>query len=83
MDIQYAQSAIFTPSDFSFPTNGVKAEATPNTEMTLVVDVDLELLKELNHKGSVTNLRDRRRDIYRLEAVGKKQWIGDLDLAVS
>ena len=83
MDIQYAQSAVFTPSDFSFPTNGVKAEATPNTEMTLVVDVDLELLKELNHKGSVTNLRDRRKDIYRLEAVKPKQWIGNLDLAVS
>src|SRR5690606_8341570 len=32
MDIQYAQSAVFTPSDFAFPTNAVKAEATPNTE---------------------------------------------------
>jgi predicted amidohydrolase len=83
MDIQYAQSAVFTPSDFSFPTNGVKAEATPNTEMTLVVDVDLELLKELNHKGSVTNLRDRRKDIYRLEAVKPKQWLKNMDLVVS
>jgi predicted amidohydrolase/GNAT superfamily N-acetyltransferase len=26
MDIQYAQSMVFTPCDFSFPTNGVKAE---------------------------------------------------------
>jgi predicted amidohydrolase len=83
MDIQYAQSAVFTPSDFSFPTNGVKAEATPNTEMTLVVDVDLELLKELNHKGTVTNLRDRRKDIYRLEAVKPKHWIKNMDLVVS
>src|SRR5690606_2998781 len=32
MDIQYAQSAVFTPSDFAFPNNGIKAEATPNTE---------------------------------------------------
>ncbi|MBE0654823.1 MAG: carbon-nitrogen hydrolase, partial [Bacteroidales bacterium] len=39
MDIQYAQSAVFTPSDFAFPTNGVKTEATPNTAMTLIVDV--------------------------------------------
>ncbi len=67
MDIQYAQSAVFTPCDFSFPTNGVKSEATPNTEMVLIVDVDRELLKELNHKGSVKNLRDRRKDLYRLE----------------
>jgi len=66
MDIQFAQSAVFTPSDFPFPTNGVKAEATPNTEMTLIVDVDLDLLKELHNFGSVRNLKDRRKDIYRL-----------------
>lgn len=64
MDIQYAQSIIFTPCDFAFPSNGIKAEATPNTEMTLIVDVDLELLKELSMYGSVRNLHDRRTDIY-------------------
>ncbi|MEQ8812046.1 MAG: carbon-nitrogen hydrolase, partial [Imperialibacter sp.] len=64
MDIQFAQSAVFTPSDFSFPTNGIKAEATPNTEMILVADVDLDLLKELHNFGSVRNLKDRRTDIY-------------------
>jgi predicted amidohydrolase len=73
MDIQYAQSAVFTPCDFAFPTNGIKAEATPNTEMTLIVDVDLELIKELNHKGAVTNLRDRRKDLYRLEVAPTKR----------
>ena len=67
MDIQYAQSMIFTPCDFAFPSNGVKAEATPNTEMVLVADVDLDLLKELHEHGSVHNLRDRRTDVYRLE----------------
>ena len=36
MDIQYAQSMVFTPCDFAFPTNGIKAEATPNTEMILI-----------------------------------------------
>jgi len=69
MDIQYAQSAVFTPSDFAFPSNGIKAEATPNTEMTLIVDVDLDLLHELHSHGSVRNLKDRRRDIYRLDFV--------------
>jgi hypothetical protein len=73
IDIQYAQSAVFTPCDFAFPTNGIKAEATPNTEMTLIVDVDLELIKELNHKGAVTNLRDRRKDLYRLEVAPTKR----------
>lgn len=64
MDIQYAQSAVFTPCDFAFPANGVKAESTPNTEMILIADVDLQLLKELRSFGSVTNLKDRRIDLY-------------------
>lgn len=66
MDIQYAQSAVFTPSDFAFPTDGTKAEATPNTEMTLIVDVNLDLLKELHNHGSVRNLKDRRKDLYQV-----------------
>jgi predicted amidohydrolase/GNAT superfamily N-acetyltransferase len=66
MDIQYAQSMVFTPCDFAFPANGIKAEATPNTEMILVADVELTLLRELNKYGSVRNLNDRRRDIYEL-----------------
>ena len=64
MDINYAQSAVFTPSDFQFPTNAVKAEATTNTEMVLIADVDLSLLKELHEHGSVQVLKDRRTDLY-------------------
>lgn len=64
MDIQFAQSVVFTPCDFAFPTTGIKAEATPNTEKILVVDVDLDLLKELHSHGSVRILKDRRTDLY-------------------
>lgn len=67
MDIQYSQSAVFSPSDFAFPHDAVVAEATPNTEMTLVSDLDLSLLKELRHQGSVTNLKDRRDDLYTIK----------------
>jgi predicted amidohydrolase len=67
MDIQYAQSAVFSPSDFAFPTNTIVSEATPNTEMTLIVDVNLDLLKELHVHGSVRNLKDRRTDLYSLK----------------
>ena len=67
MDIQYAQSMVFTPCDFAFPADGIKAEATPNTEMILVVDLDIDLLRELNEFGSVTNLRDKRNDIYEVK----------------
>ena len=69
MDIQYAQAAVFTPSDFAFPSNGIKAEATPNTEMTLIVDVDINLLKELHEHGSVKILKDRRHDLYSLKKI--------------
>lgn len=72
MDIQYAQSAVFTPSDFAFPNNQIKAEATPNTEMTLIADVDLDLLKELHVHGSVRTVQDRRLDLYSLRWKGKK-----------
>ncbi|MFT5215968.1 MAG: putative amidohydrolase/GNAT superfamily N-acetyltransferase [Glaciecola sp.] len=66
MDIQFAQSMVFTPCDFSFPANGIKAEATTNTEMILIADVDIDLLRELNQFGSVRNLRDRRKDIFEI-----------------
>ena len=66
MDIQFAQSMVFTPCDFSFLTNGIKAEATPNTEMILIADVDIGLLRELHELGSVRNLKDRRKDLYEL-----------------
>lgn len=67
MDIQYSQSMVFTPCDFAFPTNGVKAEATPNTEMILIADVDIDLLRELHQFGSVRNLKDRRKDLFQLK----------------
>ena len=66
MDIQFAQSMVFTPCDFAFPTNGIKAEATPNTEMILIADVDIDLLRELHEFGAVRNLKDRRTDVFKL-----------------
>lgn len=71
MDIQYAQSAVFSPSDFSFPKDAIVTEATANTEMTLIADVNLDLLKELHTKGSVQNLKDIRNDLFELVWKGK------------
>lgn len=72
MDIQYSQSMVFTPCDFSFPTNGIKSEATPNAEMIVIADVDLNLLRDLHNFGSVKNLKDRRTDIYQLRKIKQK-----------
>ncbi|HEY9886001.1 MAG TPA: carbon-nitrogen hydrolase family protein, partial [Vampirovibrionales bacterium] len=65
-DIQYAQSAVFSPSDFSFPHDAIIAESTPNTEMTIIVDLDLTKLDKLRREGSVQNYLDRRRDLYEI-----------------
>lgn len=66
MDIQFGQSAIFSPSDFAFPQNAIVAEGTANTENTIVADVDLTDLKYLHNSGSVRNLKDRRTDLYEI-----------------
>lgn len=72
-DIQYAQSAVFSPSDFAFPHDAIMAETTPNTEMTLIVDLDLDKLNKLRHEGSVRNQLDRRKDLYQLSWLGKEE----------
>jgi predicted amidohydrolase/GNAT superfamily N-acetyltransferase len=71
MDIQYAQSGIFTPSDFTFPRDAIIGECNANIETVVVGDVDLEILRRHRKLGSVTHLRDRRKDLY--EIILKKQ----------
>lgn len=70
MDIQYAQSAVFSPSDFAFPNKAIVCEATTNSEIALIADVDLTDLAALNSHGSVRNLKQRRSDLYRMEWLG-------------
>jgi predicted amidohydrolase/ribosomal protein S18 acetylase RimI-like enzyme len=66
MDIHYAQSGIFTPSDFGFARDGVAAECTPNIETLVVQDVDLAVLERHRRGGTVMNWADRRTDLYRI-----------------
>jgi len=67
MDMHYAESMVFSPCDFSFPASGIVSSATPNTEMVLISDVDIDMLKELHNYGTVKNLKDRRTDLYKLK----------------
>jgi predicted amidohydrolase len=64
LDVQYAQSAVFSPSDFAFPHDAVMSETTANTEMMMFSDLDLDKLKLVRSEGSVNNLKDRRQDLY-------------------
>jgi len=70
VDIQYAQSAVYSPSDFAFPHDAVMAESTPNTEMALVADLDIDKLTQVRHAGSVTNAKDQRHDLYEIRWKG-------------
>ncbi len=66
MDIQYAQSGIFTPSDFQFSRDAVAAECTPNIETVIIHDIDMELVKRHRFSGSTLNWKDRRSDLYEI-----------------
>lgn len=71
MDIQYAQSGIFTPSDFTFARDGVAAECTPNVETVVIHDVDIEELKRARISGTTLNWNDRRLDLYEVKYKNK------------
>ncbi|MGD9638269.1 MAG: carbon-nitrogen hydrolase family protein [Alphaproteobacteria bacterium] len=64
MNINYAQSAIFTPCYINFNNDGIAAEATANTEMIIFADLDLAKLRAARIDATVNNLKDRRHDLY-------------------
>lgn len=66
MDIHYGQAAVFTPSDFAFPRDGIQAQADSNIETLLVTDLDISDLYRSRQTGSVTPRLDRRRDLFEI-----------------
>ena len=66
MDVNYAQSGVFTPSDFPFARDGVAAECEPNIEAIVVADLDLELTRRNRLNGTVRPWTDRRTDLYEI-----------------
>ncbi|HTQ98895.1 MAG TPA: carbon-nitrogen hydrolase family protein [Candidatus Acidoferrum sp.] len=71
LDVQYGQSAIFTPSDFGFPHDAIVNEATANVETLLVAEVELDKLARVREQGSVRNGEDRRHDLYAVKWLGQ------------
>ncbi|MFT5435218.1 MAG: putative amidohydrolase/GNAT superfamily N-acetyltransferase [Myxococcota bacterium] len=69
-DIHYAQACVLTPSDIPFARDGVAAEATPNTEMMLIHDLDMRMLRRTLRTGTVRPWLDRRTDLYSLKFRG-------------
>lgn len=66
MAIQYAQTAIFTPSDFQFSRDGIASISEENAEMVVMADLDLEELRRARQNGTVRQLNDRRLDLYNI-----------------
>ncbi|HED23821.1 MAG TPA: carbon-nitrogen hydrolase, partial [Firmicutes bacterium] len=74
VDTMYARSGIFSPSDFPFPRDGIVGECSANVETVVIGEVDLELLRRNRVDGTVTHLKDRRKDLYEINTPdGKKK----------
>lgn len=67
MDINYAQSGIYTPSDFSFPPDAIAGEASTNIETVVIADLDLASIERARNTGTVLNWKDRRFDMYEVK----------------
>jgi predicted amidohydrolase len=70
-DVQYAQSAVFSPSDIPFPERAIVAEAESHRAMLLLADLDLAKLDVLRREGAVQNRKDQRGDLYQINWRGK------------
>jgi predicted amidohydrolase len=68
MDIQYAQSGIFTPSDFAFSRDCIAAECSANIENVVISDVDLAVLYRYRQSATALSMRHRRTDLYEIVA---------------
>jgi predicted amidohydrolase/GNAT superfamily N-acetyltransferase len=66
--INYGQAGVYTPSDFPFPPDAVAAAADSNSETVVITDLDLSALEQGREAGTVRPLRDRRPDLYTIEA---------------
>lgn len=73
--LNYARSAVFTPSDFAFPLNATAGEADPNVETVVIAELDLTSLAQQRDLGAVRPLHDRRPDLYDLRLKQRVQII--------
>ncbi len=66
IDIQYAQSAILTPSDVEFHRDAIAAIAEPGEETLVYQDLDMNLLQKNRVSGNAQTWHDRKKDLYRI-----------------
>lgn len=66
IDIHYAQSAIFTPSHYSFTRDAIACEADPNVDTVLLYDLDMEVIRRHRMNPEESYQFHRRKDLYNL-----------------
>lgn len=64
-DVHYAESAVFTPSDFAFSRDAVAAAAAPNAETIIIQDVDLDVLRRYRREASAQARAGARQKLFR------------------
>lgn len=65
----YAQSAIFSPSDQNFPNESLIVESPPEMDNDIQAELDLFHLAKRRKTASVRPLIDRRPDVYSLQPI--------------
>lgn len=58
VSLNYGQAAILTPSDFSFSRDGILGEGTPNQEMMVIGELNLDTISTSRSSGTVLPLQD-------------------------
>jgi predicted amidohydrolase len=58
VSLNYGQAAILTPSDFAFSRDGILGEGTPNQEMMVIGELNLETIMSTRASGTVLPLQD-------------------------
>ena len=61
VSLNYGQAAILTPSDFAFSRDGILGEGTPNQEMMVIGELNLETITSARASGTVLPLLDSER----------------------
>ena len=61
VSMNWGQAAILTPSDFAFSRDGILAEGTPNQEMMVIGELNLETILSSKTNGTVLPLNDSAR----------------------
>ncbi len=73
---QFAQSGIYTPSDFAFPVDGIATVAAANVGQVIVADLDLAMLDRARKHGSVHSFLDSQNDTLHTRFDGEVRTVG-------